>query len=67
MSGASGAAPPLTLDAGQVREWGRRYSNWGRWGKNDELVTLNSTTPERRLEACRLPRPGPVPTPSAGG
>jgi len=68
MSGASGAAPPLTLDAaapltldaGQVREWGRRYSNWGRWGKNDELGTLNFITPERVLEACSLPRQGLV-------
>lgn len=68
MSGASGAAPPLmldaaaplTLDADQVREWGRRYSNWGRWGKNDELGTLNFITPERVLEACSLPRQGLV-------
>ncbi|MEZ5488722.1 MAG: cyclase family protein [Gammaproteobacteria bacterium] len=29
-------------------------SNWGRWGDEDELGTLNLITPERRVEAARL-------------
>jgi kynurenine formamidase len=48
------------LDARTVREWGRRYSNWGRWGANDERGTLNFITPERVLAALRLPRHGRV-------
>jgi kynurenine formamidase len=48
------------LDAGTVREWGRRYSNWGRWGEGDERGTLNFITPARILEACALPRRGLV-------
>jgi kynurenine formamidase len=48
------------LDARTVREWGRRYSNWGRWGEQDELGTLNFVTRERVLAACALPRSGRV-------
>jgi kynurenine formamidase len=48
------------LDAQTVREWGRRYSNWGRWGEDDELGTLNFITRERVLAACALPRTGRV-------
>jgi len=48
------------LDASWVREMGRRYSNWGRWGPADERGTLNFVTPERVLAACALPRRGLV-------
>jgi len=46
------------VDAARVREWGRRYSNWGRWGADDERGTLNFITPARRLAALALPRRG---------
>ncbi len=49
-----------TVDARTVREWGERYSNWGRWGPDDERGTLNFITPERLLAACALPRRGRV-------
>ena len=48
------------LDAETVREWGRRYSNWGRWGADDERGALNFITRERVLAACQLPRLGLV-------
>ncbi len=48
------------LDARTVREWGERYSNWGRWGADDQRGTLNFITPERVLAACALPRTGRV-------
>ncbi len=48
------------LDARTVRELGRRYSNWGRWGPDDEFGTLNHLTPERVLAATKLPRSGEV-------
>jgi kynurenine formamidase len=51
---------PRNLDAQIVREWGRRYSNWGRWGPEEQLGTLNFITRERVLAACALPRTGRV-------
>jgi len=54
------AAREEDLDAGTVRDWGRRFSNWGRWGRDDQRGTLNFITPERVLESCRLPRSGRV-------
>jgi kynurenine formamidase len=48
------------ITADTVREWGRRYSNWGRWGPEDELGALNFITPERILAATALPRRGEV-------
>lgn len=48
------------IDQDTVREWGRRYSNWGRWGADDELGTLNFITPGRILAATALPRLGQV-------
>ncbi len=57
MNGNRSAEP---LDARTVREWGRRYSNWGRFGADDERGTLNFVTPERLLSALRLPRRGQI-------
>ncbi|MEE9608058.1 MAG: cyclase family protein [Myxococcota bacterium] len=48
------------LDAQTVREWGKRYSNWGRWGEDDQRGTLNFITRERVLAACAVPRTGRV-------
>ena len=48
------------LDAQTVREWGERYSNWGRWGDDDERGTLNFITKGRVLDACAIPRSGRV-------
>jgi len=33
-------------------------SNWGRWGKTDELGALNLVTPAKRREAASLVREG---------
>ncbi len=33
-------------------------SNWGRWGAEDQLGTLNLVTPARRVQAARLVREG---------
>jgi hypothetical protein len=33
--------------------YGTRFSNWGRWGEDDELGTLNHITPEVRRRATR--------------
>jgi kynurenine formamidase len=42
----------------QVLGWYRSLSNWGRWGPDDELGTLNLVTPEKRRQAAGLVREG---------
>jgi kynurenine formamidase len=42
------------------RTVGRELSNWGRWGPDDELGTLNLVTPERVAAAAALARTGRV-------
>jgi len=51
------SAPPTIAT---VKELGRKYSNWGRWGKDDELGTLNHATPAGILRAAGLIRTGRV-------
>ena len=43
-----------------VHKAASRCKNWGRWGKNDELGTLNFTTPADIVGAARLVRKGKV-------
>jgi len=38
----------------------RRYSNWGRWGPDDELGTLNFITPQKVAEGAAEVRTGDV-------
>jgi kynurenine formamidase len=38
--------------------WFQSLSNWGRWGADDELGTLNLITPAKRLQAAALVREG---------
>jgi kynurenine formamidase len=41
-------------------DMGRRLSNWGRWGVDDERGTLNHVTPERVVAAAGSVRTGKV-------
>jgi kynurenine formamidase len=52
----------VTDDRGEarLRELADRYSNWGRWGWDDEIGTLNYITAEMIVEATRLVRRGAV-------
>jgi hypothetical protein len=47
-----------TIDT--VRELGQRYSNWGRWGEDDELGTLNYVSPALVRQAASLVRTGRI-------
>lgn len=47
-----------TIDT--VRELGRKYCNWGRWGEDDELGTLNYVSPAKVRMAARLVRTGRI-------
>ncbi|HET9403585.1 MAG TPA: cyclase family protein [Burkholderiales bacterium] len=43
-----------------VHKAAKRYRNWGRWGKDDEIGTLNFTTASDIVAAARLVRKGKV-------
>lgn len=42
------------------RSLGKRLSNWGRWGADDERGTVNLITPERLVEAGQLIQRGAI-------
>jgi kynurenine formamidase len=50
------AAPTVTR--AQYERWQTELSNWGRWGKDDELGALNLITPAKRKQAAALVRDG---------
>jgi kynurenine formamidase len=41
-------------------ELGKELSNWGRWGDDDEIGTLNFVTPEKVVAAAGLARTGKI-------
>jgi kynurenine formamidase len=43
---------PKVPTTAEVREYFTSLSNWGRWGPDDELGTLNFITPEKRVAAA---------------
>jgi kynurenine formamidase len=51
------AAHPLVTMA-EYERWQTELSNWGRWGKDDELGTLNLITPAKRKQAVALVKDG---------
>jgi kynurenine formamidase len=48
---------PLVSEA-QYKAWQTELSNWGRWGKDDQLGTLNLVTPATRRAAIALVKEG---------
>mgnify|MGYP003349209195 CR=1 FL=1 len=42
------------------RAIGKKLSNWGRWGKDDERGTTNLITPERIAAGAKLAKTGKV-------
>lgn len=55
---AAPAAPAYSQ--AQLDRWFTELSNWGRWGKNDQMGTLNFITVQKRLQAIGLARKGVV-------
>ena len=51
------ASRPLVTQA-EYERWQKELSNWGRWGKDDELGTLNLVTPAKRKQAIALVKEG---------
>ena len=53
----TGADSPKTTKE-DITRWMTELSNWGRWGKDDHLGTMNLITPEKRKQALKLVREG---------
>lgn len=49
-------AEPFTIET--LDQWMEEISNWGRWGDNDQLGTLNLITPQIRKQAAALVKEG---------
>ena len=43
------------VSAEQYQRWKTELSNWGRWGKDDQIGALNLITPAKRRQAAALP------------
>ena len=52
------ASPKITLN--DLNDAAARLSNWGRWGPNDEIGTLNNISPQDISNAGKLIRRGKV-------
>jgi kynurenine formamidase len=53
-------SPARRLTVDDIRAAAERLKNWGRWGANDEIGTLNYTQPGDIVAAARLVRKGTV-------
>ena len=49
---------PEPIGKATLDQWMEEISNWGRWGKDDQLGTLNLITPEVRKQAAGLIKEG---------
>jgi hypothetical protein len=52
------AQEPKAMTNQDVEHLVKELSNWGRWGKDDQLGTLNLITPEKRQQAAKLVKRG---------
>jgi kynurenine formamidase len=52
--------PGRKLNRQDLRDAAEKYKNWGKWGSNDEIGTLNHTRPEDIVAAARLVKKGKV-------
>ena len=53
-------AEAQTYSREQFERWQTELSNWGRWGKDDQIGVLNLITPEKRVQAMALAKKGVV-------
>src|SRR5688572_19899054 len=53
-----GDASKQTVTPEQYERWKTELSNWGRWGKDDEIGTMNLVTPAKRRAAADLVKEG---------
>jgi len=58
MLGAQKGAASHTITKEQFEQWKQDLSNWGRWGKDDQLGAMNLITAAKRKQAADLVRDG---------
>ena len=51
-------APGRTVTEPEYERWKKDLSNWGRWGKDDQIGALNLITPSKRKQAAGLVKEG---------
>lgn len=47
-----------TVTAEEYERWKKDLSNWGRWGKDDQIGAMNLITPAKRKQAAALVKEG---------
>ena len=55
---SSQTAPRRAITAAEYESWKKDLSNWGRWGKDDQIGAINLITPAKRKEAAALVKEG---------
>ena len=55
-AGAPAARPTVTAE--EYERWKKDLSNWGRWGKDDQIGAMNLITPAKRRQAAALVKEG---------
>src|SRR5262249_5209868 len=58
LGAASWGQEPDKVTKDDIARWSRELSNWGRWGKDDQLGAANLITPEKRKQAAALVKEG---------
>jgi kynurenine formamidase len=57
-SGAAQSSSSRDVTQSDVERWMTELSNWGRWGKDDQIGTVHLITPAKRKEAVSLVKDG---------
>ena len=55
---SQGSSPRPLVSQARYDGWQKELSNWGRWGKDDQLGTMNLITPAKRKQAAALVKDG---------
>ena len=58
LSSQTGGSAAHAVTQEQYERWKKELSNWGRWGKDDEIGALNLITPAKRRQAAALVKEG---------
>lgn len=57
-SAQQGRSTNHTVTKADLERWKKELSNWGRWGRDDQLGTLNLITPAKKKQAAALVKEG---------
>src|SRR5690348_18368096 len=52
------AQSPRKVTKADIDRWMKELSNWGRWGKDDQIGAVNLITPAKRKQAAALVQEG---------